>query len=469
MCFYQQDSEAIALGQELFSLLDSDASGFLCLKELSRARELCKFDPSEADMELGNDINGDEKVDAYEWQQFVASLYGVIGKKRFIALCRQWMRNLPQSDCASPKSEPSLEEKNAAATKLQKVARGKQGRQKAKSKVAGKEQQGKTKESSMISLAELWENLCLEDGKLRTSVPWEELLDLFRTSKLAGLDMALAEIVPMTTAQSEIPPEDLCTEEVAHIMNLLMNDPDVAEETVRKELAIKSSQRREKANLKDPGRLFSKEKPAAPFNLRCFKRLCTLLSSLMAIDEEYIVISFAFQISGCLDVPEQLSALIRTSCGKDNQNVVLNGRDSNHSRQSVGSVQRGGTIEFASEDILQKPFILSDFAALTRDCQLISEKVENSLTYGEMNSIFMNTHRKLEELFASRKKKLRRQKAQKPVGNSKGFVGPHEFAVLLEALASTKPMLRRFPGPLSMCVEMIRLGFSNQMTSRKSC
>eukprot|EP00930_Biecheleria_cincta_P076483 TRINITY_DN6368_c0_g1_i1.p1 TRINITY_DN6368_c0_g1~~TRINITY_DN6368_c0_g1_i1.p1 ORF type:complete len:326 (-),score=59.96 TRINITY_DN6368_c0_g1_i1:659-1636(-) len=87
-------------GDELFLLLDTDKDGSISQKELEEARSLlagCTVDDLGA-MDLGEfnglDNNGDGQADKLEWNDFISSLIGVVGHRKFLACANAWIELL---------------------------------------------------------------------------------------------------------------------------------------------------------------------------------------------------------------------------------------------------------------------------------------------------------------------------------------------------------------------------------------
>lgn len=286
--------EAKKKGDELFILLDTDRDGSISQKELEEARSLlagCTVDDLGA-IDLGEfrgaDNDGNGQVDKVEWNDFISSLIGVVGFRKFLACADAWIEFLneqtdliseslavvqtpagklsdPKKKAASPKRRPSRvstappasgsNEEAKAALKIQSSFRGNKARRTIAVKGRTSVVPGKTPATGPIAHAsghahghahghapghapvrrperklrtveDVWNLLCEKFAESSRKIELNDLVGCLEEMHDTGLDMDLATLVPMGNEDDAVP-EILSSEELRHLGRILCGlDPE---------------------------------------------------------------------------------------------------------------------------------------------------------------------------------------------------------------------------------------------------
>eukprot|EP00931_Biecheleriopsis_adriatica_P072969 TRINITY_DN47347_c0_g1_i1.p1 TRINITY_DN47347_c0_g1~~TRINITY_DN47347_c0_g1_i1.p1 ORF type:complete len:509 (+),score=83.33 TRINITY_DN47347_c0_g1_i1:48-1574(+) len=175
---YRDDEEAKAAGSWLFSFFDQDQSGFLHATELERTKQIMLAVAWGQDVShvvagvesFDADANG--QIDEPEWHTFVQAVYEIVGRKKFLqavgTLQPVTEEALPapprRKSMAKAKHRPSINgpadddgAATAAALKIQKMQRGKQGRSEAKEKKLAELSSTLHREQEATTIGELWD------------------------------------------------------------------------------------------------------------------------------------------------------------------------------------------------------------------------------------------------------------------------------------------------------------------------
>lgn len=444
VAMYGQDTEAQLVSMSLFQMLDADCSGHLSQKELLKTRAFMIRDEF---LDFEHDINGDGVVDESEWHDFCGAVYELLGKQNYMAVLRQWLKEAPAADTTAAKA-PAPHETEAASVKIQKVARGRQSRKAVAEKKAlqasrkGKAKGYKTPNVPVITIAELWELLLLDNGKLVTTLAVGDLVNLFYDCKQSGLDTSLAKLVPMRF-EERLEPEDLCPQEVAHICKLMLLKNDVSEQEVRAALAPLKHLRDQPCERVELSRL------EGNFNLKRFRQLITLLSNLMRVDQEYMVTQMFWRATGHFETTDMLTAhlIYRVACA----NVPASELEAGAPEFEMESEVRP---ELPDMRTLEKKIGLEFFTRLVREGGVVNERGKSGITYGEIGIIFQRAVRNAPKRIQERMARRRKTGIELHPKPNEELIGRNEFEVLMEELYSAPGIRNMYPGPQLMMVDL---------------
>jgi len=509
--YYEEDAEAKKLSAHLFKLLDQNGSGSLTTAELQRARTIMMVKDEGAAGEASDgaghaaDTNGDGRVDAWEWADFMGSMYCVMGRKQFRSAARTWVSraeghgeparrrrtrkasvgkghaaacpkknpsgcaavvaasadaieaaagptcdaSMAIADTSSNKSEAA---KHDAATTIQKTFRGRQSRKSFKH--LPRNASNSVDADRLTTLSELWDLMTLADGS--TAVGVNDIAMLFKSSKETGLDMMLARLVPMKF-EDVMEPEDLSPGEVAHLCMLLITEPGLSEEDLRSRLDhVKSAYReQETAEWGGNGRYIQDDD--AVLNLKHFRKLLALVASLMRIDIEYVVCHMASCYTGIFEATDTLVAHIKEQ---------HDGRCKRCNKPCSGSTC-GCESETSGPDlsVLHRAVNMNIFSRLVYASCIVDPSGRTGLAYPDLQLFWQRANKNMPELLHQRALKLKRKVVTNTVGGQAavgcgregdGIHGKAEFVALLEELYRTPPLNKQFASPLHMCVRMLQ-------------
>lgn len=354
----------------------------------------------------------------------------------------------------------------------------------------------------LMSVDDLWQTLCHGEGHIATFLDVKEFVDLFAWCRTAGLDTDLARYV-WHDFQDFYEPEDLSPAEVAHLCALILHSEELPDEaTAREQLSV----------VKDVCRADSHTDDNAAhgyLNLRHFRRVITLISCLMRIDEPYVVYIFASYRNAFFEMTDTLAAQIML-CDYTKQRTLLavavaapaQGPDASAAGEAAedeDSVRRHACLNKASTDeellmlemcsaadaalhegadspfviatapkvaapppleILKEPFTLNSFTKVVHACGLVSRKGVDGIAWASLNSMYSETLRNTRKVLFSQAEKRRfnlRIVRDPSVGpKAAGFVGRSELAILMQAVFDALPKSRELKSPLQMCVMFLR-------------
>jgi len=357
-------------GDELFLLLDTDKDGVISQKELEEARSLlagCTVDDLGA-MDLGEfhgvDNDGDGQVDKIEWNDFISSLIGVVGFRKFLACADAWTEFLteqtdqiseslaavqapadaPKKKAASSKRRPSrlttagpANEEAQAVLKIQSSFRGNKARKsvavKRRSSVAPGRAPGtrptappvKRPERRHRSVEDVWNMLCDKFAESSRKIELNDLVGCLGQMHDTGLDMDLATLVPQANEDDAVP-EILSPEELGHLGRVLCGlDPkDVAsfsEDKARAELDLFfcpiSRELASEDQLREADNRESQLEAVGPnpkLTFARFRRLVGVQADIMNIELQYVVSHLAWLLTGEFEMPEPLARHLMEKC-----------------------------------------------------------------------------------------------------------------------------------------------------------
>lgn len=476
---YEDDQEARKASNELFKLLDNDKSGMLDQKELRRARTimLCRGDTGDdvKDMtsNFGGDADGDGdgKVSKDEWHNFVGSLYAVVGKKQFMSLARYWISNtggqqpgktaMAKKKTAAAGLDAGDAELVAAAKKIQSATRGNQARKHVKTMAESKCKSDQSAAPAnhgperITATAELWERLTVDvSGRIVTSIEVHDFIDFFTMMKRSGLDLELASTIPMRALpEGDFQPEDLSAGEVAHLCVALMSNPDLDEETARREIEpIREECRAPEAQGQLSVHML--ESDAGAFKLRRFKRWCSLLSALMRVDEDYVVTLLLWHRAQQFEIPEKLLVEILKSCMGEEV-----------AREWARTVSEGGLrgIEEFQKNLLLRPFGLNEWMRFVYRAQITDQAGQTGIPYGPLQAMFAKVCQQVTKLMEQRAADLKWRTSKEFTKDPGGLVGRHEIGILMQDLWKTPPVRNLFASPLHMAVRLVQRARNNSL------
>lgn len=263
----------------------------------------------------------------------------------------------------------------------------------------------------------------------------EEVADLFKRSKHAGLDLTLACSVPMHFEEWDLS-EDLSPGEVAHIIVMLIKDPQVDERAIRAELAHVSGAYRE---ITDGPFIHDND---ITCNLRTFRKLLPLLASLMRIDLDYVVAHFVYQVTAVSELPVTLICILREKCGSEGIG------------QPLPLLQIGDGLDLR---IVDEPFTLKLFAMLAHKTGIIDNQGKGGVPYSEVQLVYQRAQLGMAKSREIRNKNRKRKKGtgEGPRDKEAPIFGRGEFSVLMEELWKRPEIKSLFPSPLHMCVRFV--------------
>lgn len=520
--YYADDREAQDVSRDLFTKLDTDGSGHLCTNELLQARKVMVLDRGGGGQLARNigssDANSDGRVDEMEWHQFTASLYEVMGRKQFLTIVKGWsssnskvvasqklppaasqpaaarrrppreqamradlspprktaVREEPQQATSSPSVENSQEggaseAEQKAALQIQTLQRGKNARKKAqaeKQKSQAKQVKSRIFEQKLTTVAEVWDMLTTDRNWKGMVVKLElcDILDLFLTCKQSGLNTELAKLAPSHFPQ-QLDPEDVSSEEVAHLCVVLAENKDLSEYRARAELAPIKASCREIGDR--PGNASDK----ILVNLRMFRSLLSILSALTRIDLDFVSSHWAWtRDSSRFQLPPSFVAYIydvlahKGARWKPAENggqapdaadrFWANLNDDVEYEEEAARVA-GASSKRVDMSTLKEPFGLNDFMLMAYNGGIVDAKSKNCMSAADLQLLFMRVHRTMPNLLRARaeKRKLEVPKAL-PKSSDQGLVGCAEFEILIEELWKSGPFAKLYPGPLSMITRL---------------
>lgn len=512
---YETDAEARSLAEAIFRKLDADASFYLEQEEVLDFAKRLFGDDAFTSIEAA-DTNGDGVLDMEEWHGFCEGIYEIFGKRHFMqmpidagidlsataereeeeeemAMVRTRSSpshnktkkgSLPHKSAdlkiqraktdpaemkmqrtkSAPLESSSSQQVLAAAAKIQALQRGRLAR---KASASGGEHSPvsvspKSKHKG-TTVTDIWEHLCWEGGSMRTTVPMSDVVCLFADCLLAGLGTALAECVPMLHLESGPTPEDLTAEEIAHLCKGLLQNADLSEEAARKSLEshrpFPHQERREFARMD------------GLFHLKQFKNLVSLVSTLMRIDEEYVVLAMQFVICGVFEMTDTMAALI-----------IERGTITHSSKSSSRSIQTFDS-ELPNQSVLKKAFKIDMFQRLLYNTGCVDDTGKAGVKYGDISMLFDRALRNMTHRLEDRKTKKMKKAAASgaPVSPTKAshahashahgagkktdshhapikeVVGRAKFEMLLEELHDILVIQKKFRTCLHMAIEFSRM------------
>lgn len=497
--YYEEDKEARQMAATLFEKLDTDKSGYLSTRELEKARTqlLSKIDASgdafwDSVDNMGTfaDANQDGEVELSEWHEFISSLYQIMGRRKFMGVLQRWVGksstsfNPPSSKKSSTTARRArlaqpkvVEAKSSGATTLnpptedtsgqdnltplstdssmQKLASEKKEEEDAAVRIQSilrgnktrKSMSGKLSKSKTFSragnpspgtddlLSELWEILTQRDGRLRLNLDVEEVVEFFDACKKSGLNMDLADYVPMHFEDQEVEPEDISPGECARLCLLLCKSHELSMESAREALIPIKRESRKVLVLAEVIERYIDED--ANINFAHFKRLLPLLANLMCIDLQYFIYHMAWRISGKFQMPDTLAALMYHRC------LYKSGQ------RAVEAQWSGGAGPLPDLQALDRKFSLKDFSLLLYNGGMVRQKGGKSgVNYIDISKIFYNATTIVDKVSQAAK--------GTPRDRTDALMGRTEFQVLMDQLWRYESIQAEFASPLQMCVTLLQ-------------
>mmetsp|Transcript_104537 Transcript_104537/g.223438 ORF Transcript_104537/g.223438 Transcript_104537/m.223438 type:complete len:525 (+) Transcript_104537:83-1657(+) len=490
---YGQDQEARRIANKLFSLLDLDCSGYLSQDELTRARDIMlgwSGTPQDAniccmvcDLPTSFDANNDGRVDDAEWHSFNGSLYELLGQEQFVLMARTWANGLSELSVASNDTQvnkPLLGRQvsvksdltDAAATKIQKVQRGKMTRTKLAQRPAAAPSPGARAELRPTTLAELWEVLTMVNGHVQTNIEVNDIVSLFADCRDCGLDMDLAKLVPMHFTEVR-EAEDLSFGEVSHLCMLLTENQDLSEMEARSQLDVVKETCREITDVRD-----AQVEHDAVMTYRNFKRLIPLLASLMRIDAEYIISTMVWRKTGRFEMTDTLAVSVMERCARKGKRwrqaqLELEGAVTTSADYLWARLEKSEARVVDEDEVertlLEDPFVMNNLVHMVYNANLQASQDRRGIQTAEIQLLFKRVQTQLLELRKAHARVLNREVPKSvPERVDVGILGRIDFEILMSELYKTEPLPKLFPSPLSMVVRsIIRAGENALIEKRK--
>mmetsp|Transcript_10245 Transcript_10245/g.18841 ORF Transcript_10245/g.18841 Transcript_10245/m.18841 type:complete len:490 (-) Transcript_10245:8-1477(-) len=467
MLEYEEDEEARALSDKIFEKLDIDSSGYLCQDELLKARDFMMRRFGEASLATHleeSDENADGVIDNREWHSFCEGVYEMLGRKQYMDDLQAWAEDEGPPTSPSPKrgksspgslSPKTPTSKKAAASRAGTARGTKRGtamdkQEKAATKIQSMHRKRKaikeveekktiTKLSKSITVADIWDIFALDGGTIRTTIPVGDVINLYADCRFAGMDMNMANSVPMHF-ETEGEPEDLTVEEVAHLCKLLIDDADLTEEAARESLGENrpfptTEDRRAYARMD------------GLFNLKRLRRLVSLLTEILRIDEEYILLQMQFVLLGVFEMTDTMTALIM-------ERGTVTTADSPTKSRSTISIQTFDS-EFANESVLEKKFNLDAFQRLLYNGGVVDSRGKQGVLPGDISLIYSrglkNMVRRAEERAGKKRGKVSKGEAKRAADSE--LLGRSEFELMLQELHDIKSVQAMFPTPIILAIQ----------------
>lgn len=470
--FYEADGEAREMSAALFQRLDKNRSGALCQDELLQARNvmLCQEDDTSqqaianlTSLDAEFDANGDCEIDEEEWHDFVGSLYEVMGRKHFLMVARSWAA---APDCrdtedsakrrrSSAGDEKEKEALTAAATRIQSLQRGKKARATVKKQRTAAIQKklasdSTSTEQKLVSVAEYWELLMLQDGRVKTSVEVIDLVQAFESCKLAGMDSRLVTYVKMyPTERAE--PEDLSPGEVAHLCSMLTENPTLSVAEAREALGpIKKECRADAA----AGAGNFAVAPGSVLSYRMYKALLLILAAILQIDVQYLVSQLQWLRTGRFEMPENLVLALIGHCVRKPSMLGMQGPLPERPEDALWQSLAGSEIADLDVEALSK-FCLDDFVRLCYNTRIVDSSGRRGISYTTMSSLFTRTIARLPDLLKAHAEKVKRSPAGLAKGRQDYFTGRTELELLMGELYKEPGISKVYSSPLHMVLGFI--------------
>jgi len=337
--------------------------------------------------------------------------------------------------------------RSAAATKIQSVQRQRNARKDAEKR---KHQKGSAQEEAAplfkaVRVADLWDYLMWDGGRVRTSVPVGEVVNLYAACRDGGLNLTLPEHVPMHFTEKQVP-ENLSVEKVAHLCKLLLQRPQLSEEEARKSLEDHGPFPRDQG-----GGVYARMDGF--FNCKRFSQLLSLISVLAQIDQQYIVLQLQFMILGVFEMTDTLAAII-IEHGK-----LLIDDASMKRRAEKAEFRPLSTFDndMPDESVLQKKLELDTFCKLMYNGGIVDPCGE-MLKYADLALVYNRAVRNMSQRLEARATKQKRKipKGMAAKAEDEEIMGRLEFEILFEELYDVPDVKAMFPTPLKMAVHFAR-------------
>lgn len=370
-----------------------------------------------------------------------------------------------------PAEGPALEEE--AAVKIQAQLRGKIARkeslekEKAVKEKAIKKTPKEMDEQKVTTVAEVWDMLTTDRNFRGVVLGLEicDILDLYMDCKESGLAMELAQSVPMHFA-TKLPPENVTTEEVLHLCMKLLNRKEAKVEGDMSEYEARVELDPIKEELREIGDRRGNTQHQEMINLRIWRQLIPILSSLLRIDVDLVTSHWAWTRGGRFELPPALAAHIMASCKRKGQRPdgadldgpeIGDAADGLWASLAIDEDDAGDGDEDDAEDlsVLRKKFSLNDFMVLAHNGGIVDSKGKAGMTTAALQQFFQKLLQNMPELLKVRPQKPKRERP-KLRGGERGLVGRAEFEVMFEELAKAGPFPKLFKSPLHMAVRLTK-------------
>jgi len=347
---------------------------------------------------------------------------------------------------------------------------------------AMREKRDKSSELPLPGVDEVWDCITRRYGGIRSHATLVDIVDLFHSCKLAGLNIDLARFPGLWPARN-VEPEDVSPGEVAHLCIMLLEDTheELTCEQVREEITCVKEECRA-TEYKDL--YIGNDDSHEYINFSHFRRLVHFLSDLMAIDEHYILGTFMYLCTGTFEMTDLFAALVMKEMGKKHKwKGKKKEEEENHPKRKKAKEKAKSKDEStfegcAVEDIqnlLSQKFSNVDFSRMCYNCEVLD--IRHGVTYSRCGETFLQTVKHMGKLMKDRVAKrpiLHKDEAKwedmmmkydTPSFLLDGSlddkniaccftIGRSEFCILVEALYGILPK-SWFGGPLDMCLKLV--------------
>jgi hypothetical protein len=487
---FKDDDEAIQLGQEVFGIFDEDRSGCLQSDELQLASYILQDSPLEGAgtaSVLWNtgplDQNHDGEVSVDEWNEFMDSIYQVLGKKQFTKVLGSWLEaaKVKYSQESSPKTArrtapqgtdgdttrkwgdaspttPEAGQDDAdlmkAATKIQAMRRGRKARKYVMDKKASLKDIAEDAYHDMMltTVGDLWDLLTTVGGQFGRYCDVGDICELYQEAQDTGLDSLLVATAPVTDQDGtpgarEV--NDILPEQVCRMCELLIDGKEHTEDEVKNQIGavrMDCDLNPRKGHYFVPPRLRD-----AKLDNKSFRKLIPMLAKAMLLDKQILVSHLAWVKTKIFEAPPSLLAQVMQQCANLNKN-----------RLPIEEAYRS-VPDFT---VLNTTYTLNDHVKLGFNGKLVRDAHRRGIVPNEFQKLFLTLCKNMRSKLAARTEK---RKELHPYTSSKntdipksgkgakddGFTGAEAFEVLLEELYNLTPA-RKYASPLAMLVSMVR-------------
>merc|ERR1712151_279974 len=411
-------------------------------------------------------MGSDGKIDEREWHLFLAAVYELMGRRRFLCAANVWLSDI---NAASMNRTLGSTSKLRADGPSQQSCSGVQpgvSDQQAQTQVVQHDAVGQVKqkkvasEQELVTVSDVWELLNSVDGNMgdnRLNV--FEFVDIFREIRDTGIDMALADAVPMHFDDQTVEPEDISLGEVIHLCTLIRRNIDLTEDDARAELAkIKWKCRANRGDL-----VLDR---TAEIGLKQFRRLLPLIAKLMRIDLQYILSHIAWRKTGRFEMTDTLVAYIMERFTHKGEWKAA---------QALGLTCDAKELKSLPDiSLVNKAFDLDTLEKLLYNGGIIDPHRKAGISSAEVQLLFQRVHGHMPELLKAhaeqRKLRVPLRVRQVPVRAEAQLVGRTEFQILMSELHKSDPLPKLFRGPLHILVHMLeRVAGSDLAVLPRNC
>jgi hypothetical protein len=310
---------------------------------------------------------------------------------------------------------------------------------------------------------------------MRTCIDVDELVVLFESCKIAGLDLKLQSVAPLNSDAFAFP-EDLSPGEVGHLCMMLVDAHDLAESDARRRLDAVKDQCRGLSKKNEVREMLRTDYGREPFDcflsMNPFCVLLRLISTLMHIDIECIEKAMLWCEHSSFELTDSLVAKFLEHCTRKRLHhthtverpLSAHAEPDEFWKSLTGALSASG--DETSVPIADKKFqfTLNDLSRVAYNCSL-------DLHLEDLTSIYTHTLHRLHIEECARRAKRRsdplpsvergRTEHVRPKEDSGGaaglraLVGRWEFERLMEEIWKRDYMRKAYRSPLAMTAALI--------------